>query len=266
MTSAEHFDANASAFHDYLNSPWGQLLHNLSAANVHRHIAEYYTQGQLLHILDVGGGSGVDAILFAAQGHSVSILDPSVELLSEARYNAQSAGVSERVRFYEAELASIPELFPPGYFDLILCHNVLQYVGDLRAALEAIFYPLAADGLISTICINRYSEPYRLALQQLRPDIAFEKLKTRTIFSGVFKVDVRAYTAEEISQAFQEVGGTLLAQYGLRCVFDYIPNNDLKSEAGFLIELERLEYAMSQTYPYYLLARFFQLIVRKVTP
>jgi S-adenosylmethionine-dependent methyltransferase len=266
MSATERFDAHASAYHDYLSSPWGRLLHNLSTANVQRHIAECYPQqDQLVRILDVGGGTGVDSIPFAVQGHAVSILDPSIELLKSARYNAQAAGVSERMQFYEADLASIPKLFPQGYFDVILCHNVLQYVSDLRAALEAICHALAPGGFISTICVNRYSEPYRMALQQLRPDMAYEKLNTNTTFSEVVKVDVRAYTAEEMSQAFQEVGGSLLAQYGLRCVFDYIPDNDRKNDPGFYAELERLEFAMSQMYPYYLLARFFQLIVRKGT-
>jgi S-adenosylmethionine-dependent methyltransferase len=266
MSATERFDAHASAYHDYLSSPWGRLLHNISTANVQRHIAERYPQqDHVLRILDVGGGTGVDAIPFAAQGHSVSILDPSIELLKTARHNAQAAGVSERVQFYKAELASIPKLFPQGHFDIILCHNVLQYVSDLRGALEAILYALVPSGFISTICVNRYSEPYRMALQQLRPDMAYEHLNTSTIFSGVAKVDVQAYTAEEMSRAFQEVGSSLLAHYGLRCVFDYIPDNDRKNDPAFLAELEHLEFAMSQMYPYYLLARFFQLIVRKGT-
>ncbi len=265
MATAEPFDANASAFHDYLGTPWGRLLHNVSAANVQRHIAAQQEQKEkLLRILDIGGGNGVDAISLAAQGHSVAILDPSAELLEEARHNAQAAGVSERMEFYGAEIASIPKLLPQGAFEVILCHNVLQYVNDLRAAIETICHSLVPGGLISIICINRYSEPYRMALQQLRPDAAYEKLNTTAIFSSVFKIDVRAYTAEEMSRAFQEVGCDVLAQYGLRCVFDYIPNNDLKNDPAFFAELERLEYAMSEMYPYYLLARFFQLIVQKV--
>ena len=49
----------------------------------------------------------------------------------------------------------------------------------------------------------------------------------------------------------------------MRCVCDYIPGNEIKSDPAFFAYLERLEYAMSDKYPYYLLARFFQVIARK---
>ncbi|MGI8586848.1 MAG: class I SAM-dependent methyltransferase [Chloroflexia bacterium] len=216
-----------------------------------------------MRFLDVGGGNGVDAISFAAQGHSLALLDPSVELINEALHKARAAGVAQQMEFHRAELTEIPKLFPETRFDVVLCHNVLQYIEDIGAALESVCHPLLPGGLISIICVNRYSEPYREALQQLNPKAAYEKLDTETVFSSVFNLPVRAYAAAELSQALQEVGCTLLAQYGVRCVCDYIPNNDLKNEAAFFTELERLEYAMSKKYPYYLLARIFQLIGRK---
>ena len=257
MPSTEPFDANASAFSDYQRSPWGRLLHDVATSNVQRHLDE-----QPLRVLDAGGGNGVEAILFAGQGHSVTILEPSVALLGEARANAEAAGVAARMEFHQAEIADIPALFAEARFDLILCHNVLQYVDDTAAALKAICHALLPGGLLSVICVNRYSEAYREALQHHDPGAALDKLDTGAIFSGVFKTEVRAYAAEEVSQALGELGCALLAQYGVRCVYDYIPN-ELKNDPTFLVELERLEHALSGRYPYYLLARFFQIIVRK---
>lgn len=54
-----------------------------------------------------------------------------------------------------------------------------------------------------------------------------------------------------------------MGEYGVRYVCDYIPNNDIKRDPSFFSELERLELAMSDRYPYYLLARLFQIIARK---
>jgi S-adenosylmethionine-dependent methyltransferase len=132
----------------------------------------------------------------------------------------------------------------------------------LAAALGAICHALLPGGLLSVICVNRYSEAYREALQYRNPGAALEKLDASAIFSGVFKTEVRAYAADDVSVALEELGCGLLAQYGVRCVYDYIPN-ELKNDPTFLVELERLEHAMSGRYPYYLLARFFQLIMRK---
>ena len=252
MPATEPFDANASAFSDYQRTPWGRLLHDLASANVQRHL-----DALPLRILDVGGGNGVEAISFAGQGHTVTILEPSGELLSEARTNAEAAGVTERMEFYQAAIADIPGLFAEARFELVLCHNVLQYVDDMAAALRAICHALLPGGLMSVISVNRYSEAYREALQQLRPRAALEKLDTGTIFSGVFKTQVRAYAAEEVSGALEALGCALLARYGVRCVYDYIPNNELKGDPTFAAELERLEHAMSGVYPYYLLAGQF---------
>ena len=55
-----------------------------------------------------------------------------------------------------------------------------------------------------------------------------------------------------------------VGQYGIRCVNDYIPNNDIKSALTFFAGLEKLEYAMSDRFPYYLIARFFHLVAQKV--
>ncbi|HET6261737.1 MAG TPA: methyltransferase domain-containing protein, partial [Chloroflexia bacterium] len=148
MPSTEPFDANASAFSDYQRSPWGRLLHDIAAANVQRHL-----DGQPLRVLDAGGGSGVDAILFAGAGHAVTIIEPSVELVGQARANAGAAGVNARMEFHQAKIADIPRLFPVAQFDLVLCHNVLQYVDDMAGALGAICQALLPGGLLSVVSV-----------------------------------------------------------------------------------------------------------------
>ncbi len=259
MPTAEPFDTYSSAFKDYQVSAPGRLLHNISGANMRRHLEQ-----RPLRVLDAGGGNGVDAVALARDGHALTLLDPSAELLNAAHIGARAAGVDDSMEFVEAGLSDIPSLFPETRFDLILCHNVLQYMDDLRSSLVALSQALVPNGLISVICVNRYSEAYREALQQLRPGAALEKLGTTTIFSGVFKTEVRAYSAEEVMEALQELGYVLVARYGVRCVYDYIPNDEVKNDPSFLAELERLEHEIGAQYPYYHLARFFQIVARKV--
>jgi len=88
-----------------------------------------------MRVLDVGGGNGLEAIAFAAQGHSITLLDFSTEMLSAARHNAEASGVAQRITFYQADLAAIPTLFPDDAFDVILCHDVLQFAEDVGATL-----------------------------------------------------------------------------------------------------------------------------------
>jgi hypothetical protein len=50
--------------------------------------------------------------------------------------------------------------------------------------------------------------------------------------------------------------------YGIRCLCDYLPNEPKYEEQNFNA-LEQLECKLTDTYPYNLLARFYQVIMRK---
>ena len=54
-----------------------------------------------------------------------------------------------------------------------------------------------------------------------------------------------------------------LWDYGIRCVNDYIRDNDLKQDPTFFAQLEQLELAMSGVFPYYLFARLVQVVGQK---
>ncbi len=259
MTStAQLFDAKLSVFRENQNAPWGRLRYSLAFANVGRHL-----DGRPLQVLDAGGGNGLDAIRFAAEGHTVAMLDYSAEMLAEARRHAEASNVAERMMFYQADLKAVSTLFPEAQFDLILCHNVLQYVEDTASALDVLCRALRPSGLISLICVNRYSESYRLAFMQMDLEAAHAHLDAATIMTSIFGVQVHVYSGEELGQSLEQAGCSILGQYGLLCVCGYIPNNDIKYDPAFFAHLERLEQAMMDKYPYYLLGRYAQVIARK---
>ncbi|MAG35390.1 MAG: SAM-dependent methyltransferase [Dehalococcoidia bacterium] len=256
-TPAETFGTHLAAFKEEQDTPWGRLRHGIALANVQRHLPD-----GPLRFLDVGGGHGLDAIPFAAEGHTVTLLDFSAEMLAEARRNAREQGVAERMSFQQADLNAIPTLFPEGMFDVLLCHNVLQHVDDASVALKTMLHALRPEGLLSAVWINPYSEPYRLALQQLDLAAARDGLDAESFDAQVFDVPMRAYSPEEMDRLLEALGCGVLGRYGLRCVCDYIPDNDIKYDPAFIAQLEQLEHAMSSRYPYYLLARYLQFIVR----
>lgn len=238
--------------------PWGRLRYSLGRAHLFRHLDHRPHQ-----ILDVGGGSGLDAIPLAQMGHTVTIVDYSSEMLAEARLNAAANGVSDRLVFHQAGLDSISALFAGRQFDTVLCHNVLQYVDDLEAPLEAMCAVLRPGGLLSIICLNRYSETYRQALYQLNLPAALANVDADTIMTVVFGVPVKAYAVEDMREPLRAAGCEVLGEYGIRCVCDYIQNSDIKHDPVFFEQLEKLELAVSDKHPYRSLGRFFQVVARK---
>jgi S-adenosylmethionine-dependent methyltransferase len=216
-----------------------------------------------LHILDVGGGNGIDAIAFAKQGHTVTLLDQAAEMLADAQHCAEIENLTETITFCCADLTEIPTLFPEPVFDVLLCHNVIQYVEDPVSMLQAIVSALKPHGIVSLIGGNRYSEAYREALQQRNLHAAQEKLDVTVTQSHTFHQPIRLYTADEVVEWLQHIDCTVIQQYGIRCVFDYISDNAIKADPQTFTQIERLEYRLSGRYPYYLLARYFHIVAQK---
>ena len=252
------FDIKIARWQEYQDTPWGRLFYNISQENLHPYLPE-----QPYRILDIGGGNGRTAIAYAKLGQKITLLDTSAEMLSAAQHYARQAEVSEQIEFHQADLVEIPALFDENTFDVILCHNVLAYVDDIAEAIRAICHCLQANGILSLISMNRYSEAYREILQQLNPQAAIDNLAAKTYTSVVFNTSIKLYSADDIIELLRAEGFSVLGQYGVRCVSDYIPDNEIKEDPAFFAQLERLEKAMSGQFPYYLLARFFQIIARK---
>ena len=70
-------------------------------------------------ILDLGGGQGQLALFLAAQGHHVTLVDISQEMLDIAAQKAQQAGLQrDKVTIIHSPLQDIEQL-ALGQFDLV---------------------------------------------------------------------------------------------------------------------------------------------------
>jgi S-adenosylmethionine-dependent methyltransferase len=239
-------------------TPWGRLFYSISHNNVNHHLRNHS-----LRILDVGGGNGMDSIYFASQGHTVVLLDYSSAMLTDARKRAEEQGVVDKITYIESDAQQIKKVLPGQQFDLILCNLMVEFVSDPFVLLRDITQLLTAGGLLSFIDGNRYCETFRTALSHNDLKAALQAVGTTQYPHSWFDRLVPIYSAEEMIQHLKENGCTLAGQYGIWCVTPYLPN-DQKYEPEYYAKLEQLEFCLSGTYPYYLLARFFQIIMRKL--
>lgn len=258
ITSPLTFSSHLTAFKENQNTPWGKLRYDVGMVNIQKHFQAHNAQ-----VLDVGGGTGLDAIPFAKQGHRVTLLDYSGEMIDEAKRSAEEEGVSDRITFHQGDINSIPTLLPNTRFDLILCHNVLQYVDDIHTAIKTMSEAMRPNSLLSIIAVNRNSEPYRLALHQLDLDGALASLDAEMLRTAVFNTDVHARTVDDMREPLRAAGCSVEGDYGIRCVCDYIQDNEIKSDAAFFAKLEKLEYELSNRAPYKNVARLFQVVAMK---
>jgi len=81
-------------------------------------------------VLDVGCGTGRHALPLAAQGARVLGLDPTPEMLAQARQKAEDVGLD--IEFRQGSVETLQSEL--GSYDLVLCCLVLSHVKDLDEA------------------------------------------------------------------------------------------------------------------------------------
>lgn len=255
-TPAAKFDEHIEEWRKEQSYPWQTLKYRQTAVNLAKHLPAHQ-----LYILDAGGGNGMDSLPFAVQGHQVTLVDYSKAMLADAQQRSLAAGTA--VHCQQADLRSISHLFPAASFDVVLCHNVLQYVDDVPALLRDLLAMLKPGGVLSLIGVNRYSRVYMAAF--LRNDLvaARTQIDAHTMQGILFDTPLTNYSVQEIGAMLDANICQIEQDYGLLCVTSYWGDNARKHDPAIYAQLEELEFALTDKHPYKLLASYYQIIARK---
>jgi len=115
--------------------------------------------------LDLGCGPGAIGMRLARLGLSVTLLDVSIPMLDYAKRAAREARVTARIALKHGDAAQLADLFEAGSFDLILCHNVLEFVDDPGAVVRRAARILRGpSGVLSVLVRNQPGEVLKAAL------------------------------------------------------------------------------------------------------
>ena len=258
MNTASHF-GDLDAWRRNQEQPWNRLRYLLVAANLQRLIGG----GGGWRVLDIGGGDGRDALPLARAGHDVTVLDSSPVMLAEARRRAEEAGVGTAIHTQLVDVAGDDLPTTLVGFDLVICHNLLQYLSDPARLLRAAADALAAGGWFSLLIPNPASEPLRQAIRQHDLPAALSSLDAATHRSQFYGVEVRLYRLAELQEMLSATGLTPVDYLGVRCVNDYIGDDERKFGVSGFEQLLALEEAMSTSSPYRDIARFWQVLARR---
>jgi len=256
----ESFEAALSNWKADQEKPWNRFGYDLVEHNLKKHIP---VDSPPLRILDAGGGNGLDSLRLARMNHHVDLVDISQQMLNDARANAALAGVTHRLDTHAIDVFSIGDRFADNQFDIVLCHNVIQFVDDVKSLLETLCGVLKPGGFLSLISTNQYSLPYQAAFLDKDLDKAFELIETSDQYNPVFAIHAREFRPDEVIEWLSVMGLKLKKHYGIRCLYNYWGSNSLKQSPAVYEKLKKLEFELTKRYPYNLGARQFQLIARK---
>lgn len=192
-----------------------------------------------LDVLDLGGGTGSDAVRIAALGHRVVVVDPSPDALASSARRAAEAGVAVEGRLGDS--SDLAEHVPAASVDLVVCHGVLEHVPDPAQAVTAARGVLRPGGWLSVLVPGRVAA---VASRAAAGDFAGARALVDAVPDADWDLAMlgpRRWLPEELEQLVSEHGLTAAATRGVRVVSDEVPGVVVDGSAGAREELFALE-------------------------
>ncbi len=211
---------------DYRNmveQPWGKMFYDLIYKQLN------IPNDNINKVLDFGAGFSITADHYA-KNHDVTAVEPSEEMrelrVNTCNYTLVPGGIDY--------LQSIGD----NTFDVIICHNVLEYVDDMSGVLAQLIRVLKPGGILSIVKHNEYGKAFAYAVLNDNPAAALDVLDKCTEESAFGNRNV--YSNEYLADFFAD-DAELKDVYGIRTFFGLSSNNEIKfSEEWYrgMLELE----------------------------
>lgn len=207
-----------------------------------------FVQGQT--ILDFGSGTS-DTASHLAQRNCVIAVEPSAAMLesrAEGKYTQLQGGM---------ELVQAME---DASFDLVLCHNVLEYVDEKAAYLQELSHVVKPGGMLSLVKHNRPGRVMQMAVLLNDFSMANTLLDGGNGATSQFG-DIRYYTDEEAKTWLP--GMALERLWGARTFWDLQQNQACHTDNDWQQSMLALENRVATLPEYQAIAFFHHLLFRK---
>jgi S-adenosylmethionine-dependent methyltransferase len=217
-SAAERFDSQPSCYAEYLRTPLGMLRMELSWRNLEAQLPRPSSPSP--RALDLGAGTGELALRLAALGWSVTAVDGSPRMLERARQSA-AAGAQITFRTLDLDGGKLEESLGGGY-DLVVCHDVLEYLASPHALLREVHEVLAPRGRLSLVFRNRGGEVMKRLLRGANPEAVLEVRASRSVREEMYGLDVWLFDPGEIRRLLADAGLDIIAERGVRVASDHV--------------------------------------------
>jgi S-adenosylmethionine-dependent methyltransferase len=260
-TESERFKKEAEKYAAYLESPEGRLRIDLAFANLQEFLPG---SAHSFRALDIGCGTGALAVRLAQLGLHVTALDASEPMLELTRWAARQAGAAGEITLKLGDANQLEALFDAGNFDLILCHNVLEFVDDPATVLRSAARALRKDsGVISVLVRNHAGEVFKAALVNGDLAAAQRNLISEWGDESLYGGKVRLFAPQDLRSMMEAASFVVSAERGVRVVSDYLPPKISRND-----EYERilaLEQKLGRLPEYAAVARYTQCVALRTT-
>jgi S-adenosylmethionine-dependent methyltransferase len=264
-TAIDNRFESAQEYAAYLQTGEGRLRLDLAWVNLQEFLPST-ASGDRLKVLDLGGGTGAMAVKLAGVGFQVTIVDNSKAMLAMAESAATQAGLSDRISIVLGDVLNMDNYArtsrEPSSFDVIICHNVLEYVDDLRGVLRGIkslINPIS--GVVSILVRNRAGEVLKAAIKSGDLDMAMRNLTAEAVKESLYQGEARLFNPSDLRDTLAQESLEPFAERGVRVVSDYLTPQRLNDDAGYTRVLA-LEQKLGARPEFAAIARYTQIFAR----
>jgi ubiquinone/menaquinone biosynthesis C-methylase UbiE len=195
----------ADEFYDSLSSNYDEILEkghisSIIRKYIHNKLTMHYNRGD--KVLDIGCGTGIDALFLAKNGVSVTAIDPSEYMLKIGKDKAAEEGLKAQIEFIQMRAEDLQNLSGKKFTGAFSDFDALNYVGSLEqlsAELSGILKPgsKVIFVMLNKVCIAEWF----YYLLSFRPITAFRKLFNR---SETLEPKLRLYFPRKVKKIFSE--------------------------------------------------------------
>ncbi len=214
-----------------------------------------------LRVLDAGGGAGHLAVRLAGLGNKVVLCEPSGEMLERAHASICDAGLADGIRTVHAGIQALDAVLGGESFDVVVCHAVLEWLGDPRDAVVRLARLLDPGGYLSVMFYNRNASLLKRALEGEFTKALYEH-EAGPARRG-WGEGATPLAEETVRDWLSELGLTVRSKAGIRIFYDHV--HDRATVAERLDELLALETTLRGVEPFASLAQHIHLLAQSST-
>ena len=200
------------------------------------------------YILDFGSGEGITANHFA-KDNTVVAVEPWDEML-------QNRWADYEYKQIQGDITSLSQ-FEDNTFDMIICHNVLEYIDDKASVIQELVRVLKPGGTLSLAKHNRAGRVMQMAVLLDDMDKAHALLDGENSAASKFGA-IRYYEDSMVSEWAPSL--QLANCYGIRTFWDLQQNQEKHELEEWQDEMVKLEMRVSQMEEFRNIAFFHHLL------
>ncbi|MBU3153611.1 class I SAM-dependent methyltransferase [Clostridium estertheticum] len=237
-----------NVFKSYLENvkkPWGVMFYRV--------VWEQLSQITNSKILDFGSGLGITANHLAKNNEVVAI-EPNADMV-EMRICKNN---------YKQMIGDIEQLKQQedSSFDLVVCHNVLEYAEDPKEIFREFYRVLRPNGIISMVKHNHAGRIMSKVIFENNMDEAI-----RLLNGGVSNVanfgQVNYYNINDITGWIGELDINIEKVLGIRTFFALHPNNEIRYDPIWQEKMFEVEMMVSDIEDYINISFYNHVLLKK---